>query len=101
MDIIIKTGFENITHDIQFQPETVPKGTALFNSHHVINVEEHRKSGQSVCIQAQVIRQTSVQATPYTTKLDVGFKYKIVIITVFLLSFLMKKCNLNKKYYFR
>ncbi|OXU17286.1 hypothetical protein TSAR_003091 [Trichomalopsis sarcophagae] len=93
MDIIIKTGFEKIIHDIQFQPETVPKGTALFNSHHVINVEEHRKSGQSLWIEAQVIRQTSVQATPYTTKLDIDTARKVVDVSCTCVYNQSRKCK--------
>ncbi|XP_066591618.1 uncharacterized protein [Prorops nasuta] len=76
MDVIIKTGFPRITHDINFQPETFKKGKALFNAQHICNTEEHRMDGQSFLIQAQIIRQASVAATPYTTKLSV-YKFQI------------------------
>ena len=74
MNIIIKTEFENISHDILFQRKTGPKGKLLFQANHIINVEEHRKDGLSYFIQAKVIRQTSVTSPPYDTKLHVSFK---------------------------
>lgn len=71
--IIIKTGFEAIIHDIQFQPTTIPKGKLLVNADHVLQVEELRKDGKSYEIKAQIIRQTSVTSPPYLTKLFVSF----------------------------
>lgn len=75
MDIIIKTGFESITHNISFQPQTVIKGNKLVSAEHVRNVEELRRNGKSYLIQAQVIRQTSVTLTPYKTSLNVSNFY--------------------------
>lgn len=43
MDIIIKTGFESVKHNIRFQPQTVFKGEKLVLAQHVRNVEELRK----------------------------------------------------------
>lgn len=71
MEIIIKTGFEKITHDIQFQPATIPKGRDLVKAHHVLSVEEHRRNNKSYFIQAKVTRQCSVSSTPYSTQLNV------------------------------
>lgn len=74
MDIVIKTGFEKVTHDISFQPETVPKGKELVKANHVYNVEECRKNGQSYFLQAQILRQASVTSEPYRTKLNVSLE---------------------------
>ncbi|OXU16251.1 hypothetical protein TSAR_010168 [Trichomalopsis sarcophagae] len=81
MDVVIKTGFETILHDIVFQPETVPKGKALVAANHVHNVEEHRKNGVSYLIQAQVIRQASVTSTPYSTQLNIDADRKIINVS--------------------
>lgn len=75
MDIVIRTGFERISHAIDFQPATEPKGKQLVLANHVCNVEEHRKNGLSDYIQAAVIRQTSVTSVPYTTRLNVSSIY--------------------------
>lgn len=74
MDIIIKTGFEKITHEIEFQPATEPKGKKLVEAKHVYGVQEHRKHGMSFVIEAQVLRQASVASTPYKTSLKVSFQ---------------------------
>lgn len=72
MDVVIKTGFEKITHDIVFNPSTVPRGKNLAAAGHVQFVEEHRKDGISEYIQATVIRTTSVTYPAYTVKLYVS-----------------------------
>lgn len=72
MNIIISTGFERMSHDITFQPETKPKGKALVKVNHVFNVQEYRADGESFLIQAQVVRQTPVTSPPYCTKLNVS-----------------------------
>lgn len=71
MDIIIKTGFQSITNQIEFQPETMTKGKKLVDAGHVREVEEHRRNLESFLIKSRVIRQASVHATPYATSLDV------------------------------
>ncbi|XP_043276013.1 uncharacterized protein [Venturia canescens] len=81
MDIIVKTGFKKIKHDIIFQPETVPKGKELVKANHIYNVEEFRRNGQSYLIQAQILRQASVTAEPYRTKLNIGVSRKITNVT--------------------
>lgn len=75
MNIVIKTGFEKVSHNILFQPATVPKGKQLVDANHVRNVVEYRKNGQSYLIQANIIRQTSVTSQPYKTTLNVNFNF--------------------------
>ncbi|CAH2101165.1 unnamed protein product [Euphydryas editha] len=72
MDIIIKTGFESVKHNIRFQPQTELKGKKLVLAEHVRNVEELRKNGNSYLIRAHVIRQTSVTLKPYVTSLIIN-----------------------------
>ncbi|GBP83663.1 hypothetical protein EVAR_61057_1 [Eumeta japonica] len=72
MNIIIKTGFETITHNISFQPRTEIKGNKLVLAEQVRNVEELRHNGQSYLIRAHVIRQTSATLTPYKTILNIN-----------------------------
>lgn len=71
MDIIIKTGFQSVTHQIKFQPETMTKGKNLALAEHVRDVEEHRRNFGSFLIKSRIIRQASVHATPYITSLNV------------------------------
>lgn len=71
MDIIIKTGFQSITHQINFQPATVTKGKNLALAEHVRDVEEHRRNNNSFLIKSRIIRQASVHSTPYITSLTV------------------------------
>lgn len=72
MDIILKTGFGKITHDIVFNPSTIPKGRELVNANHVYGVEEIRNSStHDVIIKARVIRQTSISESPYSVHLFV------------------------------
>lgn len=84
MDAIIKTGFQKITHHINFQPQTLPKAKALVDAGHVIHVQELRKNGESYLVQASVIRQTSVTLEPYHVELHVSF---IVLLNVLLIFF--------------
>lgn len=71
MDIVIRTGFQQITHSINFNPQGILKGKAL-SVNHVVRVEElggicpeHR------IIRCSVIRQTSVTLRPYKVELEV------------------------------
>ena len=75
MEILIKTGFEKITHEILFQPETIPKGKLLVKTSHVCSVEEHRKNNKRYLIQAQVIRQKSISSKPYCKNLNESLQY--------------------------
>lgn len=79
MNIIIRTGFQKVTHNIQFQPMTQQKGKLLMDADHVQNVEEHRNNGVSYLIEAVVIRQTSVTSEPYKTTLTVIYLHFLVI----------------------
>ncbi|KAK0159868.1 hypothetical protein PV327_010934 [Microctonus hyperodae] len=72
MDIIIKTGFRSISHNIEFQPATVIKGKNLALAEHVRDVEEHRRNNDSYVIKARIIRQASVHSTPYITSLKIN-----------------------------
>ncbi|XP_026740625.1 uncharacterized protein LOC113503032 [Trichoplusia ni] len=72
MDVIIKTGFESVKHEISFQPQTMLKGKKMVLAEHVRNVEELRTNGNSYLIRANIIRQTSVTVTPYNTSLNIN-----------------------------
>lgn len=72
MDVIIKTGFQAVNHQIEFQPQTIIKGKNLVTAQHVRDVEEHRRSNESYLIKSRIIRQASVHATPYITLLNVS-----------------------------
>lgn len=73
MNIIIKTGFQKVSHNIKFQPVTEHKGEELCKAGHVREVEEVRLNNQQrFIIRSRVLRQTSVHSTPYETKLFVS-----------------------------
>lgn len=71
MEFVLRTGFQSITHNIIFQPQTLIKNKNLVLAEHVRDVEEHRKLNQNYLIKSRVIRQASVNSTPYTTSLNV------------------------------
>ncbi|OXU27206.1 hypothetical protein TSAR_015050, partial [Trichomalopsis sarcophagae] len=68
----IRTGFQNVSHHISFQPLTEKKGQYLVNAKHVQNVQEYRKNGESYLIEAEIIRQASVSEVPYKTSLTIN-----------------------------
>lgn len=73
MDIILRTGFSQIKHNISFYPESMPKGVNLVKANHVLSVEEIKKNGsKSSIIRARVIRQASVSLSPYAVQLFVS-----------------------------
>ena len=71
MNIIIKKGFQSITHTIEFQPQTKIEGKNLVLAEHVRDVQELRRNNESYLIKSCIIRQASVHATPYSTSLNV------------------------------
>lgn len=77
MDIVIKTGFQRITHNIVFQPKTDDKGKALCKAGHVREVSEHKFNGQGYSfIKCRVTRQTSVNEKAYETSLSVSVYFQ-------------------------
>lgn len=73
--VIIKTGFQEIKHNINFSAAAFAKGKLLIESDHVIGVEETCKNGITSKIEARVIRQTVVTSTPYDVRLDVSLLF--------------------------
>ena len=88
MDVCIRTGFGNVHHNIDFQPMTEKKGKDLILSGHVREVQELRNNGVSYLIEAKVIRQTAVSATPYKTALHV-IRYFFCILIFMIILLLM------------
>ncbi|KAK0169353.1 hypothetical protein PV328_012167 [Microctonus aethiopoides] len=72
------SGFEKIFHHIKFQPVTEKKGRLLVEAGHVYHVQEIRKSGEKIQIEAQVLRQAAVSSTPYKTSLTID-SFRLVI----------------------
>lgn len=50
MNLLIRTGFNKISHSISFQPETTKKEKQLIKAKHVINVKELKENGYGYCI---------------------------------------------------
>ncbi|KAK0157298.1 hypothetical protein PV328_011056 [Microctonus aethiopoides] len=69
MEAVLETGFKKVLHSIEFQPQTVQKRKLLNEANNVIYVKEFGINGTRCRIEARVIRQTSVNSTPYPTKL--------------------------------
>lgn len=55
MNIIIKTGFEKVTYDIDFQPQTIKKGKQLAEAEHVYDTQEIRSKDGLTIIKSDVI----------------------------------------------
>ena len=78
MNVIIKTGFQKISHKMQFQPDIMSKGKARVEAGHARDVqEEHKIYVNYYTIYANIIRQVSVSSTPYSTKLIVSKSFKM------------------------
>ena len=78
MQIIIKTGFEKVTHNVDFHPNSQAKGQSLVESGHVRDVHEFREDGKSYLIDSRIVKQTAVSSTPYSAKLFVWSSYVII-----------------------
>lgn len=73
MEQIIRTGFEAVTHAIQFNPQAIVKGQ-LLGVFHVRRVQETRKLNRTSVIESVVIRQCSVTLEPYKVSLEVSIE---------------------------
>lgn len=69
MNIVLRTGFEKISHSLNLRPQSEPKGAALLKVGHVVQVEELRQPGQDTIIKCKVVRQATVSETPYEVKI--------------------------------
>lgn len=69
-DLVIKYGFQSILSNFSFPNN---KGINLYESGHVVNVEEHRLVHGICKIIGYVVRQTSVTLDPYKVELEVSF----------------------------
>lgn len=73
MDVLIRYGFGNITHNILFEPQKKIKGKKLVEAGHVKNVEEIRRSTcDYYLIKASVLKQTAENYDSYQTCLHVS-----------------------------
>lgn len=70
-DIILNCGFKGIKYDCDFKND---KGIKLFESGHVNSVTEVQQPNGYSTITGFVIRQTSVNLTPYKVTLEVCTK---------------------------
>lgn len=77
MSLVIRTGFEEITHDKQFNPASIDKGKLLVESQHVVLVEELQDDKLGLIIRGYVIRQASVNKEAYRVYLFVSKNEKI------------------------
>lgn len=75
MEIIMRTKFQPVNYDINWQPQTREKGKNLALAGHVKKVEELRKNGKSYLIKAAVMRQTSISDSNYLVQLFISDTY--------------------------
>lgn len=71
MKLIIKTGFEKISHSIDFTHQKIKNGIQLSRDGHVRDVTETRDDGEITKIDAQIIRTTTVSLR-YETNVNVS-----------------------------
>ena len=72
--LTIHTGFEKIHYEhLGLQKSSLERGKALFDSNHIINMKEVRKSGSGFCI-----RQASVTERAYGIFLKLDDQRKII-----------------------
>ena len=73
MDIVLRTGFEKITHSKNFYPQTLIKAKKLFESFLVREIEEIRyHNADIISIAAKLVRQTNVGEEFYCVLLIVS-----------------------------
>ena len=72
MDIVIKTGFQKITHSIPFTNEIKNNGRDWAIASHVKRVEEFAGVAGYKVIRCSVIRSTSVTQSPYLVQMEVS-----------------------------
>lgn len=80
MDIILRTGFSDITHDIKFKDNTVKNGKKLA-FRHLCAIEEKVIDGERMII-ADCVRTTSQSKEDYKVKLKVNNSSFIIIQNV-------------------
>lgn len=68
-NLIIKYGFQNINSHFVFSNN---KGIQLYQSNHVLNVQEFRPIERLIIITGFVVRQTNVSSDPYKVELEVN-----------------------------
>ena len=74
MQVILKTGFEKISHSLPLKPQSEKRGKKLHAAGHVLQVEEFRKNGVGYMIQCKVVRQMSVGKEQYQVVLFIDGK---------------------------
>ena len=72
MDIIIKTGFAAIKHNINFTSESVRKGKEIVAAKHLKNVEELQGLGGDILIRCEMRHSLSVNEPDYKVSLEVS-----------------------------
>lgn len=76
MNVILKTGFQKITHNIDFTTATRGKGQLVYTSNHVKNVEEIPGVGDGKLIRASVVRSTNHGEEAYRVTLEASTSEK-------------------------
>lgn len=91
-DILLRAGFQAVTHSLNFHTATLKKGQDLVKSCHVKRVEE-LQSGKlgHILIRASVVRTTSVTLTPYKVSLEL-ISFRLVIKNKYFKSVIEIQC---------
>lgn len=71
MNQIIRTGFQPITYNINFDPAKIQKGKNL-STLHIRRVEELQSIGACKLIRCSCVRTYNISKKPYTVNLDVS-----------------------------
>ncbi|KAJ8672210.1 hypothetical protein QAD02_003469 [Eretmocerus hayati] len=93
MEIVNGTSFPTLNHNIKSDPAKEEDGQELAARDHVRNVSVLKKSSGTFLIQAQIIRQTSINTTPYRVQLHLNSSKHIVGTTCTCVSNESVKCK--------
>lgn len=78
MNVIIRTGFQPVTHSIDFDPQKYVKGKKLAEKH-IQRVEESSNNVNTKVIKCSCIRTVSVNEPPYKVQLQVSYKCEVYL----------------------
>ena len=81
MEVVLRTGFQPITHSLDLNPQSQPRGKKLIEPDHVLQVEELRRNEVSYLIRGKVIKQMKVNDEQYDVTLHLDAKRFVTRVT--------------------
>lgn len=81
MEVILRTGFQPITHSLDLKPQSEKRGKKLIEAERVLQVEELRRNGVGYLIRDKVVKQMKVNDEQYDVILHLDAKRSVIRVT--------------------